>query len=73
MNFKCFGLLAMVCMAVCLCAAEKKSPDKVKAPDTAGDAASGAPDFNNTWALNGPYSLEGLKGKVVVFRFYESG
>ncbi len=67
MNFKRLGLLAMACMAICLFAADKKTPD------TAGDAATGAPDFNNTWALNGPYSLAGLKGKVVVFRFYESG
>ena len=67
MNFKCVGLLALACMAVGLVAADKKMSE------TAGDAATGRPDFNNTWALSGPYTLEGLKGKLVVIRFFETG
>ena len=31
-------------------------------------------DFNNaTWAQGGPYTMEGLKGKVAVLYFFEEG
>ena len=74
MRFRILGLIAMVCMAMSLHAADKKTPDKAKEPPAATDSAStAAPDFNNTWAVNGPYTLSGLKGKVVVLYFYESG
>jgi len=31
-------------------------------------------DFNSaTWAQGGPYSMEGIKGKVVLLYFFEEG
>lgn len=74
MRFRSLGLIATVCVALSLHAADKKAPDKAKEPAPGSDTAStAAPEFNNTWAVNGPYTMAGLKGKVVVLYFYESG
>lgn len=74
MKFRSLGILAALCMAMSVYAADKKTPEKPKEPETEAAAeATGAPSFNNTWALNGSYALDNLKGKIVVLFFYESG
>lgn len=61
------GLLACAALALCGMAAEKP---KDKGYDASAPDAPAALEFANTWAQNGPYSLENLKGKIVVIYFY---
>ncbi|MBI3831971.1 MAG: redoxin domain-containing protein [Planctomycetes bacterium] len=35
--------------------------------------AADVPEFTGTWVVDGPYTKEGLKGKVVVLYFFEEG
>lgn len=64
-----FRLLpAMVLVASCF-AADKPMKDKAY-DDAAATEASNKLEFANTWAQNGPYTMDGLKGKLVVLYFY---
>ena len=35
--------------------------------------AADAPEFPDTWVNGGPYTMAGLKGKLVVLYFFEEG
>ena len=41
----------------------------IPAPAPAADA----PEFPESWANGGPYTMSGLKGKLLILYFYEEG
>lgn len=68
MNKKLFSLLPALLLAGCCFAAS--SPSSGSSGTSSADNKSAPLEFANTWAAGGPYSLENLKGKIVVLYFY---
>ena len=64
-----FSLLPALLLVASCFAADKPMKDKAY-DDSASAEDSKKLEFANTWAQNGPYTMDGLKGKLVVIYFY---